>query len=76
MLVKEMEERGAGFPESARWLNLVLPLLVYALLSLCLVLVLYRCFVYFRARAMHEFERVARRKRHAAVESTQVESLI
>jgi len=38
------------------WLNLVLPLIVYALVIVWLVLTLFRCFSYFRAKRAHEKE--------------------
>uniref|UniRef100_A0A914XTI1 Uncharacterized protein n=1 Tax=Plectus sambesii TaxID=2011161 RepID=A0A914XTI1_9BILA len=59
---------------SPHWLNLVLPLIVYVSVVVWLMLTLYRCFTYFRAKRLHEKER--RQAAASAKEHLQNESLI
>jgi hypothetical protein len=63
------------FDSELAWMNIALPLFFYALLLAALLWVLYRCFVFLRARTAHEKKRQVVKSREMKCFSPKISNL-
>uniref|UniRef100_A0A915DAE3 Uncharacterized protein n=1 Tax=Ditylenchus dipsaci TaxID=166011 RepID=A0A915DAE3_9BILA len=62
MLVEHLDASGSSLlpffqDQNTRWLNVVVPLLLYTIIQVGLIWVLYKCFVFLKARSAHDEKR-------------------
>lgn len=50
------------FDKDLKWLNIFVPLFIYFAIIICLIWVLYKCFIFLRARCAHDAQRLIDKK--------------
>lgn len=60
ILLENLEQTNSIFlfSKDLKWLNILVPLIIYFTIIICLIWILYKCFIFLRARRAHDTQRL------------------